>query len=61
MDVEKSDSHPPERLQFSLKYHQVESVLQFNYKVVVKEKWVEIMINIDNIRYAITNIMAIFL
>lgn len=50
MDVEKSTSHPPERLQFSLKYHQLESVLQFNYKVIVKEKWVEITVNVDNIR-----------
>lgn len=50
MDVEKSKSNPPERLQFSLKYHQVEGVLQFNYKVVIEEKWLEIMVNVDNIR-----------
>ena len=50
MDVEKSESHPHEKLEFSLKYHQVESVLQFNYKVVVKEEWIEIMVNVDNIR-----------
>lgn len=51
MDVEKSESvSANDRLQFSLKYHQVESVLQFNYKVTIKEKWVEIMVNIDNIR-----------
>ncbi|XP_045800859.1 uncharacterized protein LOC123894826 [Trifolium pratense] len=57
MDVEKSDNHPTERLQFSLKYHQVESVLQFNYKVVVKEEWVEIMVNIDNIRCDVTKLV----
>lgn len=51
MDVENSKNHPnSERLQFSLKYHQVESVLQFNYKVSIKEECVEIMVNIDNIR-----------
>ena len=51
MDVENSKSHPAnEKLQFSLKYHQLEGVLQFNYKVLIKEKWVEIMVNIDNIR-----------
>lgn len=50
MDVEKSKSNPAERLQFSLKYHQLEGVLQFNYKVIIKEKWVEVMVNIDNIR-----------
>lgn len=52
MDVENpNNSHlSDERLQFSLQYHQLEGVLQFNYKVIVKEKWIEIMVNIDNIR-----------
>ncbi|CAL0320345.1 unnamed protein product [Lupinus luteus] len=52
MDVEnaKGQYSASERLQFSLKYHQLESVLQFNYEVLFKEKWVEIMVNIDNIR-----------
>ncbi|XP_058781897.1 uncharacterized protein LOC131656155 [Vicia villosa] len=57
MDVEKSESHPPERLQFSLKYHQVESVFQFNYKVDVKDEWVEIMVNVDNIRCDVTKLV----
>ncbi|MED6172196.1 hypothetical protein PIB30_047859 [Stylosanthes scabra] len=51
MDIESSKTHlPNEKLQFSLKYHQLEGVLQFNYKVSIKETWVEIMANIDNIR-----------
>ena len=52
MDIENSNHHHPadERLQFSLKYHQLEGVLQFNYKVVIKEKWIDIIVNIDNIR-----------
>ncbi|KAK7305930.1 hypothetical protein VNO77_43843 [Canavalia gladiata] len=51
MDVENSKSHQAgDRLQFSLKYHQLEAVLQFNYKVLIQEKWVEIMVNIDNLR-----------
>lgn len=51
MDVENSNSHPSdERLRFSLRYHQLEGVLQFNYKVTIKEKWVDIIVNIDNIR-----------
>lgn len=52
MDLENSNHDPAddERLQFSLKYHQLEGVFQFNYKVTVKDKWVEIMVNIDNIR-----------
>ncbi|ESW35581.1 hypothetical protein PHAVU_001G246900 [Phaseolus vulgaris] len=51
MDVENSKSNPAsERLQFSLKYHHVEAVLQFNHKVLIKKEWVEIMVDIDNIR-----------
>ncbi|CAJ1858275.1 unnamed protein product [Sphenostylis stenocarpa] len=51
MDVENSKSNPAsEKLQFSLKYHHVEGVLQFNHKVLIKEEWVEIMVDVDNIR-----------
>lgn len=52
MDVENSKGQysATERLQFSLKYHQLEGVLQFNYEVIIKEEWVEIIVNIDNIR-----------
>ena len=51
MDVENSKSNPAsERLQFSLRYHHVEGVLQFNHKVLIKEEWAEIMVDIDNIR-----------
>ncbi|RDX79191.1 hypothetical protein CR513_40408, partial [Mucuna pruriens] len=51
MDVENSKSNPAsEKLQFSLKYHQLEGVLQFNHKVLIKEEWAEIMVDIDNIR-----------
>ncbi|XP_061375056.1 uncharacterized protein LOC133317231 [Gastrolobium bilobum] len=62
MDVENSKSHPAnEKLQFSLNYHQVESVLQFNYKVILKENWVEIMVNIDNIRCDVTKLVNDYL
>lgn len=52
MDIEKSSSSScgDERLQFSLNYHQVEGVLQFNYKVIVQQRWIDVMLNIDNIR-----------
>ncbi|KAL2333456.1 hypothetical protein Fmac_014669 [Flemingia macrophylla] len=51
MDVENSKSNPAsEKLQFSLKYHQVEGILQFNHKVLIKEEWIEIMVSIDNVR-----------
>lgn len=53
MDVENpSSSSPDERLLFSLNYHQLEGVIQFNYRVTVRERWVEVMVNIDNIRYS---------
>ncbi|KAK7300474.1 hypothetical protein RJT34_11318 [Clitoria ternatea] len=51
MDVVNANNHPAdERLQLSLKYQQLEGVLQFNYRVLSKEKWVEIVVNVDNIR-----------
>lgn len=52
MDVENS-SNPSvdERLQFSLTYNQLEGVIQFNYKVVIQERWVDVIVNTDNIRY----------
>ncbi|KAG5053091.1 hypothetical protein AAZX31_02G244700 [Glycine max] len=51
MDVVNANNHPAdERLEFSLKYQQLEGVLQFNYKVIIRERWVEIVVNIDNIR-----------
>ncbi|OMO49985.1 Biotin/lipoyl attachment [Corchorus capsularis] len=52
MDVENSSnpSMDDQRLLFSLNYHQLEGVIQFNYKVIVREKWIDVMLNIDNIR-----------
>lgn len=52
MDVENaSSSSPDERLLFSLNYHQLEGVIQFNYRSMVRERWIEVIANIDNIRY----------
>ncbi|KAG6665953.1 hypothetical protein CIPAW_02G196500 [Carya illinoinensis] len=39
------------RLQFSLTYHQLEGVVQFNSSVVIQENWVDVMVNSDNIRH----------
>lgn len=51
LHVENSSSPSvEEKLGFSLNYHQLEGVLQFNYKVNIRESWVEVMVNIDNIR-----------
>ncbi|KAJ4720146.1 Neuronal PAS domain protein [Melia azedarach] len=51
MDIENS-SNPSadERLLFSLNYHQLEGVIQFNYRVMIQEKWVNFMLSTDNIR-----------
>ncbi|XVF40801.1 hypothetical protein PTKIN_Ptkin01aG0145300 [Pterospermum kingtungense] len=51
MDIENSSNHSvDERLLFSLNYHQLEGVIQFNLRVTVQEKWINVMLNIDNIR-----------
>ncbi|GFS33600.1 hypothetical protein Acr_00g0029530 [Actinidia rufa] len=52
MDIEKSinPSPPNERLWFSLKHHQLEGVIQLNYRRMVREKWVNVMVDVDNIR-----------
>lgn len=60
MDI-VSSSNPSldERLLFSLNYHQLEGVIQFNYKVIIQEKWVNLMLNIDNIRYGCCTVTLI--
>ncbi|CAH9112835.1 unnamed protein product [Cuscuta epithymum] len=51
MDVEKSSSpSPDDRLRFSLNYHQLEGVIQLNYRVLVRDNWIEVLVNTDNIR-----------
>lgn len=51
MEVEGSSGGAgDDKVMFSLKYHQLEGVVQLNYKVVVTDKWVDVMVSIDNIR-----------
>lgn len=50
MEIENTSGSADERLAFSLNYHHLEGVIQLNYKAIVKEKWIEVMVNIDNIR-----------
>ncbi|XP_065870545.1 uncharacterized protein [Euphorbia lathyris] len=52
MDIESSSNDPldDERLFFSLKHHQLEGVIQFNYQVIIQEKWVDVIVAIDNLR-----------
>ncbi|KAK4436474.1 hypothetical protein Salat_0811100 [Sesamum alatum] len=59
MNVEKSSGPlSDDRLLFSLNYHQLEGVIQLNHKVVVREKWIEVMVNIDNIRCDIIKLVT---
>ncbi|KAL0539699.1 hypothetical protein IC582_023915 [Cucumis melo] len=59
MDNIENSSNPSsdERLQFSLNYHQLEGVLQFNYKAVVREKWIDMRVHVDNIRCDIVRLV----
>lgn len=58
MDViNSSNPSPDERLAFSLNYHQLEGVIQINYKIIKQERWINLIVNTDNIRYlTLTNI-----
>ncbi|XP_042509431.1 uncharacterized protein LOC122085057 [Macadamia integrifolia] len=59
MKVENSsNASGDERLNFSLKYHQLEGVIQFAYKVVVQDKWVDVMVNTDNIRCDVIRLVS---
>ncbi|KAM7277200.1 hypothetical protein ACFE04_019066 [Oxalis oulophora] len=57
-DENPSNPSADERLNLSLNYHQLDGVLQFNYKVVIQEKWVSVMVNIDNIRCDIIRLIT---
>ncbi|KAM3344876.1 hypothetical protein P3S68_024585 [Capsicum galapagoense] len=51
MDVETYTSNlSDDNLRFSLNFHQLEGVIQLNHKVIVRKKWIEVMVNTDNIR-----------
>ncbi|KAM3281967.1 hypothetical protein P3S67_027614 [Capsicum chacoense] len=51
MDVETyTSSLSDDNLRFSLNFHQLEGVIQLNHKVIVRKKWIEVMVNTDNIR-----------
>ncbi|CAA0834440.1 Unknown protein [Striga hermonthica] len=61
MDVEKSsggEMSPDEGLGFSLNHHQVEGVIQLNYRVDVRENLVEVMVNTDNIRCDVVKLLT---
>lgn len=43
-----------ERLLFSLRYQQLECVIQLAYKVIRKESWIDIAVAVDNIRSVVS-------
>ncbi|KAF9597494.1 hypothetical protein IFM89_019021 [Coptis chinensis] len=53
-----SNTSIPERLHFSLMYHQLEGVIQLGYKVVVREKWLDVGVNVDNIRCDVIKLVS---
>ncbi|KAK6135764.1 hypothetical protein DH2020_030459 [Rehmannia glutinosa] len=61
MNVEKSsgpnNNIRDDRLLFSLNYHQLEGVIQLNYRVIVQEKWIDVMVNTDNIRCDVVKLL----
>lgn len=58
MEVENRSGSEDERLAFSLNYHHLEGVIQLNYKAIVREKWIEVMVNIDNIRLDVIRLVS---
>ncbi|XP_010692911.2 uncharacterized protein LOC104905948 [Beta vulgaris subsp. vulgaris] len=58
MEIENTSGSADERLAFSLNYHHLEGVIQLNYKAIVKEKWIEVMVNIDNIRLDVIRLVS---
>ncbi|PWA96265.1 hypothetical protein CTI12_AA041600 [Artemisia annua] len=53
MEIEKCNSNngqEDEKLGFSLNYHQLEGVIQLNNHVTVREKWIDVLVSIDNVR-----------
>ncbi|KAJ8647660.1 hypothetical protein MRB53_000683 [Persea americana] len=51
MEVGNSSSASlDERLLLSLRYQQLEGVIQLGHKVIIRENWVDVAVNIDNIR-----------
>ncbi|XP_051122767.1 uncharacterized protein LOC127245775 [Andrographis paniculata] len=59
MSMERSNnSSLDDHLEFSLNFHQLESVIQLNYKVGVREKWIDVMVNVDNIRCDVVKLLS---
>ncbi|GMH30540.1 hypothetical protein Nepgr_032383 [Nepenthes gracilis] len=57
MEVENSSGSTDGQLQFSLNYHQLEGVIQFNYKIIIQDKWADVQLSIDNIRLDVVGLL----
>ncbi|ONK77124.1 uncharacterized protein A4U43_C02F3340 [Asparagus officinalis] len=47
-----------ERLLFSLNYQQLEASVQFSYKVIFQENWIDIVVKVDNIRCNVSSLVS---
>ncbi|KAK3124818.1 hypothetical protein QOZ80_7BG0593840 [Eleusine coracana subsp. coracana] len=47
-----------EKLLFSLNYHQLECVIQFVCRVSIKKNWIDVVINVDNIRCDLVQLVS---
>ncbi|KAI6670193.1 hypothetical protein NL676_005078 [Syzygium grande] len=56
--VNTSNPSIDERLAFSLNYNQLEGVIQFNYKLTIRENWVDVFVDTDNIRFDIVRLVS---
>lgn len=58
--IMENPSHQPkdEKLLFSLNYQQLEGVIQFVYRVTFKENWIDVTVNVDNIRLAVSSTLS---
>uniref|UniRef100_A0A7N0SXB3 Uncharacterized protein n=1 Tax=Kalanchoe fedtschenkoi TaxID=63787 RepID=A0A7N0SXB3_KALFE len=58
LEAENTTNHSADpKLNFSLNYHQLEGVLQFNYQVAMQETWIDVKVKIDNIRFDVTRLI----
>ncbi|KAK9683504.1 hypothetical protein RND81_10G146000 [Saponaria officinalis] len=58
MEVENSShSNVDEHLAFSLNYHQLEGVIQLNPIVTIREKWIDVNVNVDNLRLDVVRLV----
>ncbi|PIA59585.1 hypothetical protein AQUCO_00400461v1 [Aquilegia coerulea] len=59
MDIEtSSESSPQDRLKLSLRYHQLEGVIQFAYNVIPQEEYTNVVVKVDNIRCDVVRLVT---